>query len=105
MGLAESSGGETYMQFSQMSRTGEAVLLVDVEESSIFQLADEVLPYLGRIPKNVNGRPPSPGWAPTRARADGPGRRQFSSSSPEHRQSGAVVSEVLESSPAEGRPA
>jgi serine protease Do len=97
VGLAESSGGETYMQFSQMSRSGEAVLLVDVEESSIFQLADEVLPYLGRIPKNVNGRPLA--WLG--AYGLEPMGRDVANLLQLSDQSGAVVSEVLESSPAE----
>jgi serine protease Do len=97
LGLAHSSGGETYMQFSQMNRSGEAVLLVDVEESSIFQLADEVLPYLGRIPKNVNGRPLA--WLG--AYGLEPMDRDVANLLQLANQSGVVVSEVLENSPAE----
>jgi len=97
VGLAQSSGGETYMQFSQMSRSGEAILLVDVEESSIFQLADEVLPYLNRIPKNVSGRPLA--WLG--AYGLEPMDRDVADFLKLSDQSGAVVSEVLETSPAE----
>jgi serine protease Do len=97
VGLALSSGGETYMQFSQMNRGGDAVLLVDVEESSIFQLADEVLPYLGRVPSNVDGRPLA--WLG--AYGLEPMDRDVANFLNLSSQSGAVVSEVLESSPAE----
>ena len=31
--------------------------MVNVEESSAFLFADEVMPYLARVPKNVFGRP------------------------------------------------
>ncbi len=98
VGIALSSGGETYMQFSQGARGGEAVILFDLEESSLFQLADDVLPYLKRIPTNVNGRPLA--WLG--AFSLEPMDRDvanFLKLSPQA--SGAVVSEVLENSPAE----
>ena len=88
------------MEFSQATRGGNAVILVDVEESSLFQMADEVLPYLGRVPKNVNGRPLA--WLG--AFGLEPMDRDVASFlklSPQT--SGAVVSEVLENSPAEKR--
>jgi len=98
VGLALSSGGQTYMQFSQASRGGSAIILVDIEESSLFQMADDVLPYLGRVPKNVNSRPLAwPGFFNLE-----PMDRDvaaFLHLPPES--SGAVVSEVLENSPAE----
>ena len=98
VGLAMSSGGQTYMEFSQASRGGNAVILVDVEESSLFQMADEVLPNLGRVPKNVNGRPLAwPGFLNLE-----PMDRDvatFLKLPPDT--SGAVVSEILEKSPAE----
>lgn len=98
VGLAMSSGGQTYMEFSQASRGGNAVILVDVEESSLFQMADEVLPYLGRVPTNPSGRPLA--WLG--AFSLEPMDRDVASFlklSPQT--SGAVVSEVLENSPAE----
>ncbi len=98
VGLAISSGGQTYMQFSQSSRSGEPIILFDLEESSLFLLADEVLPNLGRVPGNVNGRPLA--WLG--AFSLEPMDRDvanFLKLSP--RTSGAVVSEVLENSPAE----
>jgi serine protease Do len=97
VGLALSSFGQTYMLFSQMARGGTPVILVDLEESSAFHLASEVLPNLGRIPKNVSGRPLA--WLGE----DGlePMDRDVASFLKLGNQSGAVVSEVLEGSPAE----
>jgi len=63
VGIAASSFGQSFLQFSRNNR-GSPVLLVNVEESSAFLLADEVLPFLNRIPKNISGRR-SPGSAPT----------------------------------------
>ena len=97
VGLAQSSGGETFMQFSQLNRGGEAVLLVDTEESSLFQLADEVLPFLGRVPHDVSGRPLA--WLG--AYGLEPMDRDVANFLKLSAQSGAVVSEVLENSPAE----
>lgn len=97
VGLAMHSFGQTYMEFSQMNRAGEPIMLVDVEESSVFLLADEVLPYLGRIPRNINGRPlawlGAYGLEPLDP--DVASMLKLSSGT------GAVVSEVLENSPAE----
>ena len=72
-------------------------MLINVEESSAFQLAEEVLPYLGRIPKNISGRPLA--WLG----ADGfePMDREVAAFLKLESQSGAVVSEILEGSPAE----
>jgi len=97
VGLALNSGTQQYMLYSQMNRGGAPVLLVDVEESSLFDLADEVLPNLGRIPKNVDGRPLA--WLG----ADGlePMDRDVANFLNLGDRSGAVVSEVLEGSPAE----
>ena len=55
-GLAQTSFGQNYLLFSQ-NQHGTPILLVNVEESSVVLLADEVLPYLGRIPQSVGGRP------------------------------------------------
>jgi serine protease Do len=55
-GLAETSFGQNFLLFSH-NQNGAPILLVNMEESSVVLLADEVLPYLGRIPQSVNGRP------------------------------------------------
>jgi serine protease Do len=97
LGLAASSFGQSYIQFSRPDRGPLPVVLVNVEESSAFWLAEEVLPYLGRIPKDVNGRPLA--WL---------GAYGIEPMDPEvakflklESQGAAVVSEVLEGSPAE----
>lgn len=97
VGLALHSFGQTFMQFSDADRGGEPIMLVDVEESSVFDLAGEVLPYLGRVPTNIFGRPlawlGAYGLEPLEPDVASllrlPGR------------SGAVVGQVLEGSPAE----
>jgi serine protease Do len=55
-GLAQTSFGQNYLIFSR-NQHGNPILLVNVEESSVVLLADEVLPYLGRVPHSVTGRP------------------------------------------------
>jgi serine protease Do len=97
LGLAASSFGQSYLQFSRTFHDGAPVLLVNVEESSAFQLAEEVLPYLGRIPKNVYGRPLA--WLG--AYGLEPMDREVARFLKLEARSGAVVSEVLENSPAE----
>lgn len=96
VGLALSSFGQSYLQFSRNNR-GAPILLVNVEESSAFALADEMLPYLNRIPKNVSGRPLA--WLG--AYGLEPMDRDVAKFLNLGAQSGAVVSEVLEGSPAE----
>ena len=71
--------------------------MVNVEESGAFQTAGEIVPYLGRIPQNVYGRPLA--WL---------GAYGMEPMDPEvakflklSGQSAAVISEVLEGSPAE----
>lgn len=96
-GLALSSGGQTYMMYSQAERSGAAVMMVDVEESTLFAFASEVLPYLNRVPRNVNGRPLA--WLG--AYGLEPMDREVAAFLKLSSQSGAVVSEVLEGSPAE----
>jgi serine protease Do len=73
------------------------VVLVNVEESSVFPLADEVLPYLNRIPKNVDGRPLAWLGAYGLEPID-PDVAQFMKL---ETQGALVISEVLEGSPAE----
>ena len=97
VGLASSSFGQSFVQFSRPDRGGLPVVLINVEESSVFQLADEVLPYVKRIPADVNGRPLA--WL---------GAYGIEPVDPEvakylklETQGAAVLSEVLEGSPAE----
>jgi serine protease Do len=96
VGLAATSFGQSFLQFSRNNR-GSPVLLVNVEESSAFLLADEVLPYLDRIPHSVSGRPLA--WLG--AYGLEPMDREVAKFLNLGAQSGAVVSEVLEGSPAE----
>jgi serine protease Do len=97
MGLGASSFGQTFLEFSGAERDGAPIMLVNLEESSAFLVADEVIPYVGRIPKNVFGRPLA--WLG--AYGLEPMDREVASFLKLQAQSGAVVSEVLEGSPAE----
>lgn len=97
VGLAASSFGQNYVQFSREDRGGLPVILVNVEESGAILTTGEVLPYLGRVPHNVFGRPLA--WL---------GAYGFEPVDPEVAaflklggQSALVLSEVLEGSPAE----
>lgn len=96
VGIALSSFGQSYLQFSRNNR-GAPVLLVNVEESSAFLLAEDVLPNLNRVPKNTSGRPLAWLGAYGLEPMDREVAKFFNLGS----QSGAVVSEVLEGSPAE----
>lgn len=97
MGLGASSFGQTFLQFSGAERGGTPIMLVNVEESSAFLVAGEVLPYIGRVPKNPFGRPLA--WLG--AYGLEPMDREVAAFLKLASQSGAVVSEVLEGSPAE----
>jgi serine protease Do len=97
VGLAASSFGQTFLEFSRADRSGTPIMLVDVEESSAFLLAEEVLPCLGRVPANVSGRPLAWLGAFGLEAMD----RDVANFLNLAAQSGAVVSEVLEDSPAE----
>ena len=96
LGLAVASFGQSYLQFSRGGRASP-VILMNVEESSAFILADEVLPHLGRIPQNASGRPLA--WLG--AYGLEPMDREVAKFLNLQSQSGVVVSEVLEGSPAE----
>ncbi|MCX6941288.1 MAG: PDZ domain-containing protein [Verrucomicrobia bacterium] len=96
IGIASTSFGQSFLQFSRRNR-GDPVLLVNVEESGAFMLAEEILPNLGRIPKHVSGRPLA--WLG--AYGLEPMDRDVAKFLKLEAQSGAVVSEVLEGSPAE----
>jgi len=96
VGLAASSFGQSFVQFSREDRGGLPVILVNVEESGALLTAAEVLPNLGRVPQNVYGRPLP--WL---------GAYGLEPVAPEvgnflklGAQSALVISEVLEGSPA-----
>ncbi len=95
-GLAATSFGQSFLQFSRTNR-GAPLILVNVEESSAFILAEEVLPFVGRIPQSVSGRPLA--WLG--AYGMEPMDRDVAKFLNLGAQSGAVVSEVLEGSPAQ----
>lgn len=56
VGLAQNSFGQNFLMFSR-GQNGAPVLLVNVEESSVVQLACDVLPYFGRVPAKPDSRP------------------------------------------------
>jgi serine protease Do len=97
VGLAASSFGQTFLQLTRTDRDGTPIMLIDLEESSAFILADEVLPNLGRVPANVFGRPLAWLGAYGLEAMD----RDVANFLKLSNQSGAVISEVLEDSPAE----
>jgi serine protease Do len=96
LGLGSSSFGQTFVQFSNADRGGSPVMLVNVEESSAFLVTGEILPYLGRVPHNVQGRPLA--WLG--AYGLEPMDREVAGFLRLGAQSGAVVSEVVDGSPA-----
>ncbi len=96
VGLALNSFGQNYLFFSRRER-GVPVVLVDVEESSVFLLAREVLPYLDRVPRNPSGRP-LPWLGAFGMEPVEPEAARFLQL---ENQSALMVSEVLENSPAE----
>ena len=95
-GLAQTSFGQNFLIFSR-NQHDNTIVLVNIEESSVVLLADEVLPHLGRIPRSVSGRPIA--WL---------GAYGLQPIDPEvakmlnlENQSGVVVSDILKSSPAD----
>ena len=97
VGLAASSFGQSYVQFSRDDRGGLPVILVNVEESGALLTAAEVLPDLERIPKNIFGRP-LPWLGAYGLEPVDPDVAKFLKLGA---QSAVVVSEVLEGSPAD----
>jgi serine protease Do len=96
VGLTMNSFGQNFLMFSQRDR-GLPVVLVNSEESSVFLLAKDVLADLGRIPRNVSGRP-LPWLGAFGLEPIDPEVARFLHLED---QSALVVSEVLENSPAE----
>ncbi|MCF7687326.1 MAG: PDZ domain-containing protein [Cephaloticoccus sp.] len=95
-GLGIGGFGQTFLQFSGRDRGGLPVVMINPDECAAVLLAEEVLPYLKRVPQNLNGRPLP--WL---------GSNGLQPLDPEvarflhlDNQAGLVVSEVLEGSPA-----
>ncbi len=97
VGIAAPSFGQTFLQFGSRNPRPQQITLINVEESSAFMLAEEILPYLNRVPQSVSGRPLA--WLG--AYGLEPMDRDVAKFLKLEAQSGAVVSEVLENSPAE----
>ncbi|GAB1487755.1 hypothetical protein MASR2M8_01960 [Opitutaceae bacterium] len=97
VGLGAPGFGQSYLMFAERTRGGQGVVLVNSDECAAFLLADEVLPNLGRIPKNVFGRP-APWLGANGLEPLDPEVAKFLKL---EAQAGLVVSEVLEGSPAE----
>lgn len=95
-GVAIAGFGQTFIQYSRNER-GLPVMLLNMEESSVFQLAADIAPWLGRVPANVSGRPIT--WLG--AYGLQPMDPEVASFLKLADQSGCVVSEVLEGSPVE----
>lgn len=95
-GVGLAGYGESYFQYSRTER-GSPLLLVSGDEARVFRLAPEVLPYLGRVPANVYGRPAA--WLGIMGvQAVPPDVAKFLNL---QEQSALVVSEVLEGGAAE----
>lgn len=94
-GLALNPFGQNFLLFSR-TQAGTPIMLVNAEESSVVLLVEEFLPFLTRVPKTPTGRPAS--WI---------GVYGLEPVDPEvakllslERQSGLVVSDILDGSPA-----
>jgi serine protease Do len=94
-GLAQSSFGQNFLLFSR-NQHATPILLINVEESSVVLLADEVLPHLGRVPQSVTGRPIA--WFG--AYGLQPMDPEVAKLLKRENQSGVVLSDIMEGSPA-----
>ncbi len=97
LGLGAVGFGQTFIMFSERARGGQGIVLVDSDECAAFVTAAEVLPHLGRIPANAQGRP----FAWLGAHGLEPVDPEVARFLNIENQAGLVVSEVLEGSPAE----
>ncbi|HET7537287.1 MAG TPA: PDZ domain-containing protein [Candidatus Didemnitutus sp.] len=95
VGIAQNSFGQNFLMFSR-NNNGSPILLVNVEESSVVTLAPDVLPNLDRVPKETSGRPIA--WI---------GIYGLQPVDPDvarllklEKQSGVVLSDIMEGSPA-----
>jgi len=96
VGLGTGGFGQTFLQFSGLDRGGLPIVLINPDECAAILLADEVFPFLDRIPTNMNGRPKA--WLGSNGlQPIDPDVAQFLGLK---EQAGLVVGEVLENSPA-----
>jgi serine protease Do len=95
VGLTLSSFGQNYLLFSR-TQHGTPVMLVNADESSVVLLAEEFLPYLNRVPTSPTGRPVTSIGIYGLQPVDPDVAKLLKL---EH-QSGLVVSDILEDSPA-----
>lgn len=95
VGLTLSSFGQNYLLFSR-NQHGTPVMLVNADESSVVLLADEFLPYLDRVPASPTGRPVTSIGIYGLQPVDPDVAKLLKL----ERQSGLVVSDILEGSPA-----
>lgn len=94
-GLAQTSFGQNFLLFSR-NQHATPILLINVEESSVVLLADEVLSYLGRVPQSVTGRP-IPWFGAYGLQPMDPEVAKLLNLG---NQSGVVLSDIMEGSPA-----
>lgn len=96
LGLGQAGFGESFFQYSRTER-GTPILLTSADESRVFRLASDVLPYLSRIPQNKFGRP-SP-WLGVMAVQ--PVSAEVAKFLKLENRAAVIVSEVLEDGPAD----
>jgi serine protease Do len=96
LGIAATSFGQSYLE---IGGNGQArpITLLNIEESSAFLLAEEIVPFVERIPTHVSGRPIA--WLGVMGME--PIDRSVAKFLQLGEQSGAVVGDVSEDSPAQ----
>jgi serine protease Do len=94
-GVALNSFGQNFLLFSR-NQHATPIMLVNAEESSVVLLAAEFLPHVARVPQNVAGRP----VASFGAYGIQPVDPEVAKLLKLERQSGLVLSDILEGSPA-----
>jgi len=97
VGLSIGGFGRSFLQYTARIRGGVPVVLVNPDESAVVILAQEILPYLNRIPTNIEGRPIV--WLGTNGLQ--PLDPEVARYLELENQAGLVISEILEDSPAE----
>lgn len=95
VGLTLSPFGQNFLMFSR-SQHGTPVVLVNAEESSVVLLAEEFVPFLQRVPASPTGRPVTSIGIYGMQPVDPDVAKLLKL----ERQSGLVLSDILEGSPA-----
>ncbi len=96
VGLGVTGYGETFAQYSH-SGLGSPLLLVSADRTHVFRMAEDVLPFLSRVPRNAFSRP-SPWLGVMGLQTLQPDVAKFLHLED---QSALVISEVFDSGPAE----